>query len=67
MIYAMFLILVMLLYFVFNANKKDLLAPGFIFTLSFTLSCAWAVMYARTWGMMRMNPITVFAIVGAVV
>ena len=67
MIYVMFIILVMLLYFVFNANKKDLLAPGFIFTLSFTLSCAWAVMYAKPWGMMRMNPITIAVIVGAVI
>lgn len=67
MIYVMFIMLIVILYFVYMMNKRDLFAPSFIFTLSFTLSCAWAAMYGRVWGMMNMNPITLIVIVGSVI
>lgn len=45
------MLLVVLLFLSFYLNKKDLIAPSFIFCASFCFSCIWAVIYAKKWNL----------------
>lgn len=49
MIYELIIILIVLLGFSFFLNKKDIIAPSFVFCASFVFCNMWAVAYAKTW------------------
>lgn len=65
MIYILMIGLCILLFISFILNKKDLIAPSFIFCASFCFSCIWAVAYAKEWELgLHMN--TFWVIFGGV-
>ena len=49
MIYELLIVLIILLWLSFMFNRKDILAPSFIFCISFVFSCIWAIIYAKEW------------------
>lgn len=49
MIYLLMVLLCILLWIIFILNKKDLIAPAFIFCASFCFACFWSTMYAKKW------------------
>lgn len=65
MIYILMIALCVLLYFSFILNKKDLIAPSFVFCVSFCFSCIWAVAYAKEWDL-GLHSNTFWVILGGV-
>ena len=66
MIYLLLITLVILLIISYYINSKDIIAPSFIFTLSFAFSAIWAVAYADIWDLDSFSKTTYFVIVGGV-
>lgn len=51
MIYLLMITLCVLLLINFILNKKDFIAPSFIFCASFCFSSVWAVVYSKKWSL----------------
>ena len=67
MIYALFICLVIVLVINYFWNKKDIVSPAFVFALSFTFSCAWAVLYSKKWELNTFHLNTFLVILGGVI
>lgn len=65
MIYILMILLIVLLLLSFYLNKKDLIAPSFIFCASFCFSCVWAMIYAEKWSL-ELHSNTFWVIFGGV-
>lgn len=66
MIYLLLLTLIIILILSYYINGKDIIAPSFIFALSFTFSSIWAVAYADIWNLDSFHKNTYFVITGGV-
>ena len=66
MIYELMIILLVLLVFSYFLNRKDIIAPSFIFCLSFVFCVAWAIGYSKIWELDTLHSNTFFVIVGGV-
>lgn len=49
MVWLLLVLLTMTLFLSFHFNRKDILSPAFVFTLSFVFSLCWACLYAKEW------------------
>lgn len=63
MIYELFFTLFILLVIAYFLNKKDIIAPSFIFALSFVFSAMWAVGFSDIWGLENFHLNTYLVIV----
>lgn len=67
MIYILFICLIIVLIINYFWNKKDIISPAFVFALSFTFSCAWAVLYSQRWRLNTFHLNTFLVILGGVI
>lgn len=49
MIYLLFLILLCVVYLSYKVFENDILCPSFLFSLSLSFGCFWAVLYSKKW------------------
>ena len=66
MLFFLFAILVVLLIFNYIFNKKDVIAPSFIFTLSILFGVVWTIFYYNNWEMSSFHLNTFLVIGGGV-
>lgn len=66
MMYVLLLLLLLVVLFAFFANDKDIIAPGFLFSVSFFGAALFATMYKDTWDL-ELHRNTFFVIILGVI